>query len=498
MTQESLTQGEQGPVVGPVPLTPIQRWFLDRPPVQPHHFNQAVLLEALEPLSMAALDGALAALMEHHDALRMRFICGRHEWRSEIRPTEAMVDDAGLQVIRIDLSRLGDGLCGSVFETLTAWAQGSLHLGHGPIQRVVHFDFGSERPARLLWVIHHLMIDGVSWRILLADFLRAYRQAKSAESIALPPRSTSWKAWSEGLQVYASSSTVQEEEAFWRQQCQEPLPLPVDFPGGSNLVRDEETITAALSREETERLLTEAHTAYHTQINDLLLAAFLRACHQWTGHCQLRVDLESHGREQELFPGVDLSRTVGWFTSLYPLVLEALDPTRSSELIKAVKEQLRAVPRGGVGYGLRHHGGKATRGGEGHGAMRADIAFNYLGQLDGILPAGSPLRPLREGGTPGPPVAAAEPRSHRLEVVATVSEGRLRVRCTYSRTLHLRKTIERLVEGFLEALRDLVEHCLAPQVGSYTPSDFPEARMDQESLDKLLARLGSGDEGRRT
>ncbi len=498
-----VASGEVGPVNGPVPLTPIQSWLFDRCLIRPHHFNQAVLLQAMEPLSVVAFDAALAALEDHHAALRLRFLCDRedgHErWRSEILPVEKVRQDGGQGLVRVDLSGLEGEVRCPAFESLTHQAHSSLDLHQGPVQRSVLFLLGSERPPRLLWVIHHLVVDGVSWRILLSDLLRSYRQVEAGTSIRLPPPTTSWKEWAERLLEEATSPMSAQEESFWRSQSVGRASLPVDFPEGDNRVGSEDSITAVLSREETERLLTQAHTAYQTQINDLLVAALLLAIYRWTGSSCLFVDLEGHGRQEEIFFGLDLSRTVGWFTALYPLVLEVKDPEQPSEVIKAVKERLRSVPRGGVGYGLLHFAEEASRMGKRRGPSGAQIAFNYLGQLDAVLPADSPLQPLPEG-TPGSvaagsPVADMEGRSHCLELIATVRDGQFRLRCIYSRNLHLRQTIEQVVQSFFRELRELVEHCLDPQAGAYTPADFPESRLDQENLDKLLARLGGG-EGR--
>jgi non-ribosomal peptide synthase protein (TIGR01720 family) len=249
---------------------------------------------------------------------------------------------------------------------------------------------------------------------------------------------------------------------------------------------------AELDEEATRALLQEVPAAYHTRINDALLTALVQAFAGWTGAPRLLLDLEGHGRDEGVFAGgegIDLSRTMGWLTAIYPAVLEldrrGRDP---GEALKSVKEQLRAVPRGGLGYGaLRHLGGEAGA------ALRAlpapQVAFNYLGQLDRGLPESSLFAPA--------PESAGEPRSPRqerpwlLEIAGGVAGGRLRLTWVYSENRHDARTIQGLIDRFLGALRALIEHCRTTREGGFTPSDFPEARANQKDLDKLMARIGS-------
>ncbi|MCP4656105.1 MAG: hypothetical protein GY856_11885 [bacterium] len=254
--------------------------------------------------------------------------------------------------------------------------QSSLDLGRGPLTRLVLLDNGPEAGARLLWVIHHLAVDGVSWRILLEDLESVYRQLERGEPISLPPRTTSFRSWAVALTERAGSPELTEELEFWRRQAeQDASDLGVDHPGGSNTLASARTVSVRLPAEETRALLDDVHRAYRTRINDLLLAALAQAVGRFRGTGTLLLDLEGHGREP-LAEAVDLSRTVGWFTTLYPVLLECLDD--AGEQIKTVKERLRAVPAGGIGYGLLRYLNPET-------AERlreqpaASLVFNYLG-----------------------------------------------------------------------------------------------------------------------
>jgi non-ribosomal peptide synthase protein (TIGR01720 family) len=238
-------------------------------------------------------------------------------------------------------------------------------------------------------------------------------------------------------------------------------------------------VAVALSAEQTRALLQEVPPVYHTQINDVLLTALVQSFGQWTGERALLVDLEGHGRE-ELFEGVDLSRTVGWFTSLFPvrLTLKAEAPGKA---LKAVKKQLRGIPHGGIGYGvLRYLHPEAEVRAVLQALPAAEVSFNYLGQLNQVLEGSSLFRLARESS--GPPHSPLGRRPHLLEVNGWVAKGRLHLKWSYSQRVHRRVTVERLAQGFLEALEALIVHCRSPEARGFTPSDFPLSRLDEQTL----------------
>ncbi|HJX26333.1 MAG TPA: condensation domain-containing protein, partial [Thermoanaerobaculia bacterium] len=229
----------------------------------------------------------------------------------------------------------------------------------------------------------------------------------------------------------------------------------------------------------------EAPQAYNTQINDILLAALALAFQDWTGSPSLRVDLEGHGRE-DIFPDVDLTRTVGWFTTVYPVVLDLSRTQGLGEALKEVKEQLRRVPRGGIGYGLLDYDVEADWFA---GLPTPEISFNYLGQFDQVFSEGFPFRASREFS--GPTRSPRARRPYLLDFQGSVYAGRLSFSCSYSERFHRLSTIEGLLAIFERKLRDLIDHCRAPEAGGFTPSDFPLAGLTQEQLDGILGgKLG--------
>jgi amino acid adenylation domain-containing protein/non-ribosomal peptide synthase protein (TIGR01720 family) len=464
----------QGPVAGEVPLTPIQRWFFAQGFADSHHFNQALLLEPREPLSPAALERAMAALVEHHDALRMRFHT-EGDWRQENAPAEPVPP-----FHRVDLSSLPVPRLIEASEQAAAALQAGFDLSAGPLTRLCLFNAGAEQPERLLWITHHLVVDGVSWRVLLEDLEGAYRQAASGQRVALPPKTTSFRQWAHRLTEHAGSDALARELEVWSETARASVPrLPVDFPEDGNLIDligDAAAVSFELSAEETADLLQTLPAVYHSRINDALLSALVRALAGWSGSPRLRVDLEGHGREP-LFDDLDVSRTVGWFTTLYPVVLEAGDAGPGDALVSA-KERLRAVPGRGIGYGLVRH--LLTT------APAAEILFNYLGQVDATFDERSLFQV--SGASAGPVRSPRAHRTHRLEISGIVAQGRLRINLTYGSRTHRRETAERLAAAYAGALRELIRHG-RESAEVFTPSDFPKAGLDVRSFNQLAALL---------
>ncbi|HVR95614.1 MAG TPA: amino acid adenylation domain-containing protein, partial [Thermoanaerobaculia bacterium] len=472
---------ETGLVTGEVLLTPVQRWFFGQELADTHHYNQAVLLEIEGGADPAVLERAFGVLLEHHDALRMRFETSEAGWRQWNEGAMAV------PFARIDLAPLPGEALTPAIETAAARLQTNLSPTEGPLQRFALFQAGEGRPDRLLMIVHHLVMDGVSWRILLEDLGTAYRQLAAGSAPALPPRTTSYQRWADRLAGHASSAEVEAQGAYWLERLARPLPrLPLDGQD-ANSVTSAKTVMVSLDAEETRALLQEVPRAYRTQINDVLLAALAEAFAGWTGSRRLLFDLEGHGRE-DLFDDVDLSRTVGWFTALYPVILDLEGVTAPSDVLKAAKEQLRAVPGRGIAYGLLRHLADNEAGGRLRRLPEAEVVFNYLGQLDQAVQEGGIFRAARESS--GPARSPRQTRPYLFEINAGVRGGRLRMGWIYSEDLHRRATVERLAELFLAALRRLIAHCQSPEAGGYTPSDFPLTRLDQPALDRLLAATG--------
>ena len=474
---------DQGVVVGPAPLTPIQQWFFEQDFSDLHHWNQARLLELRQPLDPAVIETAAQHLVAHHDALRLRFRrqdSGWAQFNAAAEPTPL--------VTPFDLSAVDEADQDAAMQQAAAELQARLDLARGPLLRIAWFNLGSRRPSRLLIAIHHLAVDGLSWRILLEDLDTLSQQARQGVTPRLPAKTTSFKQWAQRLAEYARCASLQPEKDHWLQAVPiEHSALPVDFPGGAGTEGSTRRVSAILEAEDTRALLQQVPHAYGTQINDVLLSALGLTLTRWMGQPIVEIHLEGHGREQ-LFEDVDLARTVGWFATLFPVRLDLRGSAAPGEVLKSIKEQLRRLPSRGIGYGLlRYLAGDAAVAARLRARPQPEVVFNFLGQLDQTLSKACAFALVPEPA--GPVRSARARRSHVLEINGWVADRRLRVDWLYSLNEYRHATIERLAQGFLETLRSLIHHCTSPGAGGYTPSDFPEAGLNQEELDGLIAKL---------
>jgi non-ribosomal peptide synthase protein (TIGR01720 family) len=472
-----ISTAAQLPVQGNAPLVPIQHWFFEQELANPFHYNQSFIFTVSKRLDLSVLERALAHLERHHDALRIRF---------------ATVSSPTLQIFaspsnsvpleHADLTSVADGALREIIELRAADAQQTLNYIDGPVWRVVYFDCGPQRSARVLIVVHHLAVDGVSWRILLEDLERCYQQEAAGESMRLPQKTTSVKEWAERLSTFMDRNEVPGGVRYWHENAtdRESAVVPIDLDDGENLESSARTIAVCLDVAETEALLQQAPSAYNTQINDLLLTALGQALHEWTGKTCLEVNVEGHGRE-DFIDGINLSRTVGWFTSIYPVRLQMTEQG-IGEQIKSIKEQVHALPARGIGYGLQRY-------------LRPDpmlrpepqILFNYFGQFDQVV-RGSGLFAFAEEGT-GAWHSPQARRRYLIEINSLVKNGRLEVAWTYSSNRHVSTTIEKLSFRFLFHLRQIIGHCLGSGIRSRTPSDFPLSAINQKALDVLVEQI---------
>lgn len=475
---------EQGAVTGPVPLTPIQAWFFEQALPVPQHWNQAYLLQLRPDVNVSFLEQAIGKLIEHHDALRMRYEKRPEGWRQI-----ATSDPTPLAFVRIDLSDVPARQHAGAIEQRATSLQAGLSLEQGKLLQAAYFDLGPGVSGRLLIAVHHLVVDGVSWRILLEDLEQVYGQLQQNLAVRLPPKTTSFKQWSEHLSAYANSDAVVRELEFWTQAtAARHGAIPVDYPdAGGNTKSSARSYAVQLDASDTQALLQKVPSAYNTQINDVLLTALARTLAQWTKRDVVAIDMEGHGRE-DIGADLDTSRTVGWFTSLFPVALR-IEGAGLGPALCAIKEQLRRLPKRGIGYGLLRylHRDDAVRQ-RLLGSPRPDVLFNYLGQFDQMLSQSQLFRPAPESSGWSEDMSGM--RSHLLEINALIVEGRLRVEWTFSETIHKRSSIAKLAENYLKQLRQLIAHCLRPGAGGFTPSDFPHARMTGRQLELLYATRG--------
>ena len=459
----------QEPVTGSVPLTPIQHWFFKA--VQgpdKHHFNHSVLLYANARLDENVLSAVFQKIINHHDALRMTYKTGGHQIIQENQP-----------YINFNLETIILQNESEPAQKLTDYAN-QIHSGFnletGPLIKVVLFRL--DDGDRLLIVIHHLVIDGVSWRILFEDIATGYELARAGKSINLPPKTHSYQAWAKFINKYSRTEALLQEFDYWKQIEKQIItqklsykPAPKVIEGGTK------TLTVTLAANETENLLTKTNQAYKTNINDILLTALAVAFNQWHGDTKTIINLESHGREN--LGDLDISRTIGWFTSIYPVTLDLGGIEGIESQLKTIKETLRQVPKNGIGYNIL----KYLTSDNSLNSPASSISFNYLGQFDQDLPSNLfQIAKESSGNAVSPKLVLPED----LLLSGIITNHRLSVSLTFKPDKFHSDRMQQLLEAYLQELRLIIEHCQNKTPGEITPSDLSYSDLSLTELDTLL------------
>ncbi|WP_028611282.1 non-ribosomal peptide synthetase [Paenibacillus harenae] len=472
----------QGPVSGDAELTAIQHWFFKQRFTDAHHWNQSVMLYTPERFEEKAIRSAIDAIVRHHDALRFvfrpngegSFTAFNRGQEEEGTYTYEYMDLTGEKDDRSALARHAEQL------------QSSINLSAGPLFLTAHYRTISG--DHLLLIAHHLIIDGVSWRILFEDLEQAYSQALIGEPIRLPLKSDSFLYWSEQLRKYADNPILLREADYWRElEERGVIPLPRDRHADRGDFQALRTAQFELDEQETDQLLKRAGRAYHTEINDLLLTALGLAVKEWSGIDQVGINLESHGREP-ISEALDISRTVGWFTSQYPVVLDmsAGGGSHLARQIKLTKEQLRAVPGKGIGYDLL----KYMTSPQSKPALRFDlepeICFNYLGQIDGDVTNDVFRMSDYDNGSPVSPKAE---NSFAWNFGGIVEDGRLSMKCHYNGLEFSEETMNRFMGAYRAQLSSVIAHCTLQEDAELTPSDISSKGMTINELEDIFDLL---------
>ncbi|MBK8552598.1 MAG: hypothetical protein IPL53_16625 [Ignavibacteria bacterium] len=475
----------QDAVTGAIKLTPVQHWFFEQNLPEPDHFNHSVLLKVPKGLNPDFLKEAVKELMKHHDALRLKFIPDDSGW---IQSNEGFSEQVPFSVT--DLSGVKSDDLNKALEKNISGLQTSLSLSEGKLINVRFYKTADEEYDRLFITIHHLCTDGISWRILLEDIYNAYRQINSGEEIKLPPKTNSFKDWSESLIKYSNSETILKEKDFWLKPAEEIfLPLQRDILADNelNTVESNDTVIIESDELKTQSLLKDVPKAFNTQINDILLTALIIAYNKLTNEYNLFINLEGHGRE-EIFEGVDVSRTAGWFTSIYPVVLKLYDKNNIGETIKSTKEILREIPDSGIGFGVLKY---LSNDNETKNQIKSipypEISFNYMGQFNENISSDSAWKLGKDSIILSQNKSGIRP--HLIEINGIITGNKLKVYFNYSKNIHKRQTIISFAEFYRDALENVIQYCTSDTAGGYTPSDFSTSGLNQQELDNLLANL---------
>ncbi|MGQ5207111.1 plipastatin non-ribosomal peptide synthetase PpsC [Bacillus subtilis] len=468
---------EQGPVQGDVPWMPVQQWFFSQDIEERHHFNQSVMLFHSGRLSENALRPALKKLAEHHDALRMVY---RNDGKRWIQINQGIHESQLYSLRTSDLSQSESGWETQIKQEV-ADLQQSINLQEGPLLHAALFK--TLTGDYLFLAIHHLIVDGVSWRILLEDLSSGYQQAAAGQTIQLPPKTDSYQEYARRIQEYAQSSKLIREEAYWRSvEEQQAAELPYEIPHHLNIDSSKrDSLSFSLTEADTAVLLQNVNYAYGTDTQDILLTAASLAICEWTGGSKLRIAMEGHGREH-ILPELDISRTVGWFTSMYPALISF--ENHRDELgtaVKTVKDTLGRIPNKGVGYGmlkyLTHPENKSIT-----FSKTPEISFNYLGQFNDIERQDT-FRPSSLGS--GKDITHTWKREQIIEMSAMAADKKLHFNLSYPPARFHRNTMEQLINRIEHFLLDIMKHCAGQQKAEKTLSDFSSQSLTAEDLDSI-------------
>lgn len=483
---EDRDYAEQDTVVGEVGLTPIQKSFFEYGFTDMHHFNQSHMIIRQDGFDEVIIKETFNLLTEHHDALRMFY---RHDEKGYVQYNKGL-GESYYDFYVFDLKNEKDYKL--VIDKENARIQEGIDLKKGPLVKLALFK--TLDGDKLLIVIHHLVIDGVSWRILLEDFAYVYKLLSKGNKVVLPKKTTSFKEWSDRLAQYAKSKDVEKIIKYWEDMAKEKYGvLPFDHDASNGKVIDSSICEFSLDEKATNDLLKSVSRAYNTDINEVLLTALGTSLKDWIGSDSLLIDMEGHGRE-EIIKGLTLHRTIGWFTSFYPVRLDmkgynkVLFQESISGCIKLIKESIRKIPNKGIDYGILKYL-RQNKHEDLYLQLRPQISFNYLGQIGEEAEYGDLFRV--ESTYSIYDVSPQMERVHSIEIIAAVVSGKFNFRVSYNKRQYNDETIANFTMGFENNLRKIIDHCLHKDIAELTPSDMANSVITIEELDKIVEDFAS-------
>lgn len=450
---------DQSEVRGSSSLTPIQQWFFTRSLENKHHYNQSVMLHFAEGVSEENVRSIFQLIQKHHDSLRMVF---REEGDTLVQ--ENLGADVPLSMEVHVLKESEDS--NTSLTNICHKIESSINLEEGPLMKIGLFQM--PEGCRLFITIHHLVVDGVSWRILLEDIEGLYQKITRKEPLTLPKKTSSFLSWSEQLSKYMKTDTFHEAKVFWNDfESQEVQPLTRDNENGRNTGEHRKFASFTLDQKQTTELLTNVHQSFGTQINDLLLAALLLSVEHHYGKKTIQVDLESHGRKE--ISDVDFSRTIGWFTVIYPVILGKVDGALS-HLIKRVKEGLRNIPNDGFDYPLTKYFVSDFKAIQENNLSGSQILFNYLGQFDSDTEnrSYSIIREEKRKNASKTEVLS----DYDWDISGSVISGKLGMTLAYSSEQYSEASMTTFINSYKEKLEEIIGYCCAYDKQELTQSDL--------------------------
>ncbi len=460
----------QDTIKGKLKLSPIQKWFFNKGFENEHHFNQSIMIIKEDGFNIEILNKAINKIVVHHDALRMIYLKNNKDVIQVNRDIEGIFYNLTVY----------DNLQEKEILEKCNEIQSSIDLKNGPLIKLGLFKSNVE--DKLLIVIHHLVIDGVSWRILIEDLENIYRKLENEEEAILPYKTTSFKEWADRQVEYLEFVDCEKEVAFWNNMLDcNRVNLPKQKDKKIRAIKDLSIESFELNILDTNRLLKNSNKAYNTEINHILLSSLAFTISNWTKCENTLINLEGHGRD-EIFEKMDLSRTIGWFTSQYPLVLNV-----SNNIIDTLintKDMLKRIPNKGVGYGIIKHLSDLDI----NRSIEPEISFNYLGQI-GNDTTNSIFR--LSNSTYGNEVSENNVSLYLLDFEGRVENGRLNISVKYDPEEFEDKIIQKLLYNYKENLLYIINHCVEKTIPEITISDLTNEPITIVELEKYKKKINT-------
>jgi len=465
-------------LVGEVPLTPIQHWFFEIHKSAPHYWNQIVRISNIETVPVSVIESITKALVSFHDALRTAFVKVENNWKAKVLSLDEINSFHFYNVGNCKNLREQDEEIDEIMVSL----QQECDLSSGNLFRALYFDCGEIQANKVFLLAHHLVTDMVSWNAIFDDFSKAIQQIQLGKEIEFKTKTASIRDWSKHLHELSNSEDIRKELDFWKAQNADCQVLPTDFEVSSEMFSEKslKLLTSIIPKEETTLLLTSANNALNTKIEDLMLTALVTTFCEWGKVDGLCLGLERHGRnvDNEV---IDVSNTVGWFTSFFPIRFQKTQSDDIGESIKLVKEHLRAIPNDGIGFGIL----KYLSDNDQLDFAFPKLVFNYLGVI-GNSHSDSEIRYNFQAR--GNHDALSE-RTSTIDINVFVSDDKIHMNWSYSHDAYREETISKLIKAYMDNLKEITDYCVAKVESDYTPSDFPESGLDQDDLDELMKLL---------
>jgi surfactin family lipopeptide synthetase A len=463
---------EQGTIAGEKGPTPIESWFLAQGFHDPDHYHQSVLLEFKTPVDIPVLEKVFEELIAHHDGLRLNY-----NKEKDLFYFNNDLMGKSFKIDVVDLSAVPGAERAAQIETRGYEAKGGFDITDGLMLRAVLFKAEPERD-RLLLILHHLVTDGLTWRIILEEFYNFYEVLHRRKELDLPQKTASLPDWYDALLMYRESGKLDKEKEYWQQAGAVDFRLPYDRePGGVDWrVKNQAVVNARLDQEQTVFLLKDAHDVYKSDVQILVFAALVRTLRQWTGKRTVAIEMESHGRHID---DIDTSKTIGWFTAIYPVLVNRDDRTIGDE-IKSVKEAIRKTPGSGIGYGILKYMSEAGKSME---TKRAEVRFNYLGQFHGEVE--NPLFSYCRQST-GADVALENHMTAAVEINAMILNGVFTADINYNKEAFDESTMVSFAGNYIKSLEEILEHIRNEDDVHFTPSDFDTVDLGEDDLAALF------------